>query len=95
MQPSSVVISGFSINSDTLRFEAFSNLTLSLPSAFITDDDVALETTESYEIMLVSSMPSMNVVLSSPSTIEINDDDGMLFLKMVAINLFFCLQMSQ
>ena len=48
-----------------------------LPAFIINDDNVALETVESYAITLVSSNPNItDVNLGPAATIEITDDES-------------------
>ena len=74
-QPSTVESSGFSANV-TIAFAPFSLRDQSLPNFFITNDEIGLETVESYPLQFVSSNPSGDVILGSDSSIEIIDDDG-------------------
>ena len=74
-QPSTVAISGFDVNTN-MMFTAYSSVSKFLPEFTIKNDDVALETVETYAIMLVSANPSQNVAFGSDSTITITDEDG-------------------
>ncbi len=78
-QPDTVVSSGFLVGG-ILTFTPSSEISFELPGFSITDDDVALETIESYEISFSNPQPDTNVILGPASTIEIIDDDGMLRL---------------
>uniref|UniRef100_A0A1X7VF48 Calx-beta domain-containing protein n=1 Tax=Amphimedon queenslandica TaxID=400682 RepID=A0A1X7VF48_AMPQE len=73
-QPSSVVVSGANVSS-TVTFAANSSLTESLPSFVITNDDVALETVESYSLSISNPSVTQNVVAADSTGIAIRDDD--------------------
>ena len=72
-QPDTVEVSGFTVNT-TITFTPSSSTSQMLPGFVIKNDDVALESVESYSITLVSSDPSIS--FGPASTIEITDDDG-------------------
>ena len=74
-QPSTVEVSGFTVSENVL-FVAFTGLTRLLSNYTITNDEVALETIETFNITLMSANPSKNVAFGSDSTIAIADDDG-------------------
>ena len=53
-----------------------------MPNLAIKNDDVALETVETYNIILMSSDPSHDVLLGNDSTIMITDEDGTFSWKL-------------
>ena len=81
-QPNSVVVSGFTVNV-SVTFNAFSDTYQMLPEFPIKNDDVALESVESYIISLVSSNPTVN--FGFPSIIQIIDDEGNEFSNYVSL----------
>ena len=74
MQPSSIVVSRTPINL-IVTFPA-GQAPLMLPSFSIIDDNFGLELDEEFELELVSSSPSDNVILGEPANITITDDDS-------------------
>ena len=66
-------VSGFIANT-TITFTPFGSTSQMLQGFVIKNDDIALETVESYSITLVSSNPSIS--FGSASIIQIIDDDG-------------------
>ena len=82
-QPSTVAVSGFTVNTNVM-FTAYSSVSKFLPEFTIKNDDVALETVETYNIILMSSDPSHDVLLGSDSTIMITDEDGTFKLEIFA-----------
>ncbi|XP_019860793.1 PREDICTED: uncharacterized protein LOC105315165 [Amphimedon queenslandica] len=76
-QPSSVVVSG-AVVSESIRFIAGGNTSVSLSDFALIDDAVTLEAVEQYDLSLIShdytAEPS-RVSLGSNTTLFINDDD--------------------
>lgn len=73
-QPATVHISGaYVFGSNT--FTAFGSRTGFVASFDITDDDVAMETVESYTIAFTSPSNNKRIQFGPPTTVHINDDD--------------------
>ena len=66
--------SGSLVNS-TVTFPV-GQVPLMLPSFIINDDSFGLELNEEFELEIVSSSPSDNVILGEPANITITDDDS-------------------
>lgn len=60
----------------SVTFRPSSDLSIMVPSFTIINDMIGLETIETYDIQLTSTVPSPNVNLGASSTISIVDDDG-------------------
>ena len=70
-----MVISGVNINR-TVSFAAGGMRTVSLGPFNIIDDDVALEGTEGYSLMISNPSITQNVIASDSTDISIIDDDS-------------------
>ena len=75
-QPDTVIISGVQVSS-TVTFPPGQFPVIPLDFS-ITDDTIALETNEIYQLSFISSTPSQGVALGGPTEITITDDDGEL-----------------
>ena len=75
-QPSTVRISGADV-SGSATFTAFGSRTEQGPIFSITNDSVALETDERYQIGFSGPASDSRARLGSATTVVINDDDGM------------------
>ena len=75
-QPSTVRISGANV-SGSATFTAFGSRTEQGPIFSITDDSVALETDERYQIGFSGPASDSRARLGSATTVVIDDDDGM------------------
>ena len=64
--------------------------TASLGPFNITDDDVALEGTEGYSLMISNPSITQNVIASDSTDISITDDDSKLIVIVAIIVWYSC-----
>ncbi len=76
MPSAGVVVSGGMVNA-TVMFMALGRMAVSY-TVPITDDDVALENEEQFEIRFTDSNPSSEVMFGPSTEVTIVDDDGRL-----------------